>query len=94
MGEFSARGTRQLLGFLFPHLNEGVSLLDRGCGPGNITIALAQEPRFVVELDKGSLDVGRELANLQGVSNVSFQTGSVYDLAFSDASFDNVVSNQ
>ena len=48
----------------------------------------------MVDLDEGSLDVGRELANSQGVSNVSSQTGSVYDLAFSDASFDTVVSNQ
>lgn len=94
MGEFSARGTGQLLGFFFPHSNQGVSLLDRGCGPGNITVDLAQGPRFVVDLDEGSLDVGRELANSQGVSNVSFQAGSVYDLAFSDASFDTVVSKQ
>jgi ubiquinone/menaquinone biosynthesis C-methylase UbiE len=47
-----------------------------------------------VDLDEGSLGVARELANKQGVSNVRVQTGSVYVLPFSDASFDVIVSNQ
>ena len=98
MGEFSARRAGQLLGFFLPHLKQGVSLLDSGYGPGSITVDLAQEiapgPVVGVDLDEGSLDVARELANKQGVSNVSFQIGSVDDLPFPDASFDTVVSNQ
>ena len=79
MGEFPECRAGQLLGFFLPHLNQGVSLLDCACGPGGITVDLAQEVSCsrtsgVVYLDEGSLDVARELANKQGVSNVSVQT--------------------
>jgi SAM-dependent methyltransferase len=67
-------------------------LLDVGCGPGTITLGLAEvvAPGEVVGLDQRSevLEQARTTAAQRGVANVRFETGSAYALPFPDASFD------
>lgn len=50
-------------GYLLPHLQPGMSLLDVGCGPGTITVDLAARvaPGRVtaVELTDAALDLAR-----------------------------------
>ncbi len=83
--------------FFLPYLKPGMSLLDCGCGPGSITVDLAERaaPGQVTGLDVGesSIEAARELAVERGVSNVRFQVASVYELPFPDNAFDAVFTH-
>src|SRR6266487_3824723 len=82
------RTAEAFAGFLLPHLEPGMRLIDCGCGPGSITVDLAGcvAPGEVVGIDlrSGDLELGRALARGRGAANVTFQVGSVYDLPFPD----------
>src|SRR5262245_3152668 len=87
-----ARRTGRVAAFLAPHLRAGMRLLDCGCGPGSITVDLAQAvaPGEVIGIDlRGdALAQGRALARERKIANVTFQTASVYQLPYPDSSFD------
>lgn len=78
--------------YLLPHLAEGLAVLDVGCGPGTITVDLAQTvgPGVVTGVDTSAavLEEARALAERSGVDNVEFVQGDVYALPFDDDSFD------
>ena len=78
--------------FLLPYLRPGMTLLDCGCGPGTITIGLAEvvAPGRVVGIDQDEERVvaARKNAVERGVSNVDFQTANVSQLPFLDDFFD------
>jgi SAM-dependent methyltransferase len=67
-------------------------LLDCGCGPGSITadLALAVAPgeAIGVDLREDALEQARAFAAKRSIANLHFQTASVYELPFPDASFD------
>jgi SAM-dependent methyltransferase len=81
--------------YLLPHLRPGLELLDVGCGPGTITVDLAAAvaPGRTVAIDSaaGVLDEAR---SLPGAAAVTFSTGDVMELGFSDDSFDVVHAHQ
>ncbi len=83
--------------FFLPHLRSGMTLLDCGCGPGTITVGLAQAvtPGQVVgvDIEAGVVERASALATEQGLSNVQFQVANVYELTFSDGSFDAVFAH-
>jgi SAM-dependent methyltransferase len=83
--------------FFLPHLRAGMRVLDCGCGPGSITIGLAAAvaPGQAVGIDREGRQIAaaRALAAEQGVANVAFEVGSVYDLPFPDAAFDAAFAN-
>lgn len=85
-------------GYLVPHLEPAMTVLDVGCGPGTITVDLAElVPRGrVTGLERGGevLEQARALAAQRGVSNVDFVVGDANSLAFADDSFDVVVCHQ
>ncbi len=78
--------------FLLPHLQPGMSLLDVGCGPGSITIGLAEAiaPGEATGLDVSadSIEAARSAAADRGVTNVRFDVGDAYALPFKDGTFD------
>lgn len=80
--------------FLLPFIEPGLTLLDCGCGPGQITVGLAKAllPGRVtgIDLDATVLDQARRRARDAGQANVEFREASVFDLPFPDESF-NVV---
>jgi ubiquinone/menaquinone biosynthesis C-methylase UbiE len=80
------------LAFFLPHLSPGMRVLDCGCGPGTITVGVAEQvqPGEVVGIDPdaGRLEHARALASERGLSNVRFEQGDIYALPFPDASFD------
>jgi ubiquinone/menaquinone biosynthesis C-methylase UbiE len=80
--------------FFLPHLRPGMSLLDCGCGPGTITIGLAQAvaPGQVVGIDiePNLVEHASVLSREQGISNLRFQGANVFDLPFFEGSFDSV----
>lgn len=77
--------------FFLPHLRPGMDLLDCGCGPGTITIDLAEAvaPGRVVGLDieESQLALARTRAAERGVRNTEFKAGSIYELPFADGTF-------
>jgi ubiquinone/menaquinone biosynthesis C-methylase UbiE len=87
-----ARRSGEVAAFLLPHLRPGMRLIDCGCGPGSITVDLAQAvtPGETIGIDvrEEALKHGRELARNRGISNVTFRVASVYQLPYPDGSFD------
>jgi ubiquinone/menaquinone biosynthesis C-methylase UbiE len=87
-----ARRTGQVAAFLAPYLRAGMRLLDCGCGPGSITVDLAQAvtpgEAIGIDLRDDALEQGRALARERRMANVTFQTASVYQLPYPDGAFD------
>jgi ubiquinone/menaquinone biosynthesis C-methylase UbiE len=83
--------------FLLPHLRPGMTLLDCGCGPGTITIGLAQAvaPGQVVGIDMEPRVVlaASVLGKERGLSNVRFQVANVFELPFPEDTFDAVFAH-
>jgi SAM-dependent methyltransferase len=83
--------------FLLPHLRPGMRLLDVGCGPGTITLGLAEAvaPGEVTGLDvqPAQVERARALAAERGQTNVRFEVGDAYALPFADAAFDAVYAH-
>jgi SAM-dependent methyltransferase len=84
--------------YLLPSLAPGMALLDVGCGPGTISVDLADlvAPGEVVGLDAEArvLDEARALAAERGAGNTRFVVGDAYALPFPDGTFDVVHAHQ
>ena len=84
--------------YLLPFLAPGATLLDIGCGPGTITVDLAERvaPGTVVGIDRAEdvLAVARASAAERGLHNVTFAVGDAYRLQFPDDSVDVVHAHQ
>jgi ubiquinone/menaquinone biosynthesis C-methylase UbiE len=106
IGGYSSLVTKEILAkrtasleasFFLPHLRPGMRLLDCGCGPGTITVNLAEvvAPGEVVGIDieDKQFEIGRANARERGVSNVRFETGNIYDLPFPSDTFDAVFAH-
>lgn len=93
----AARTASHDAAFFLPHLRPGMRVLDAGCGPGSITIGLAQavHPGEVIGVDLQATQVerARGLAAARGVSNVRFEAADLYGLPFPDRTFDAVFSH-
>lgn len=90
------RDAKTFLPFLLPHLRAGLDILDAGCGVGSIALDLAPNVApgriFGIDIDSGQIEVARRLARERGVNNAQFDTASVYQLPFSNETFDAVYS--
>ncbi len=90
----AARTAEGHAAFLLPHLKPGMKVLDCGCGPGSVTLGLAETvaPGEVVgtDLKESQLEFGRKAAEQRGIANVRFEAANIYELPFTDESFDAV----
>lgn len=84
--------------YLLPLLEPGMRLLDVGCGPGTITLDLAERvspgPTIGVDRDAGIVAEAKRLLDTRPVSDVEFRTADAYALEFDDESFDVVHAHQ
>jgi len=80
--------------YLSPYLEQGLSLLDIGCGPGTITVEFADRltPARVVGLDASAEVI--EKARQFERDNLEFVVGDAYSLPFDDDTFDIVHAHQ
>ena len=94
----ASRTAENSAGYLLDSLKAGQELLDVGCGPGTITMDLADRiaPGRVVGIDSEGEVIARAeaLRKSRGLANVTFSIGDVYALQFGDASFDVVHAHQ
>lgn len=83
--------------FLLPRLRPGMTVLDCGCGPGTITVGLAEAvaPGAVVgvDLEPSQVELAAALAAERRLGNLTVRPASVYRLPFPDDSFDVVFSH-
>jgi ubiquinone/menaquinone biosynthesis C-methylase UbiE len=95
--DYVDRTAEQQAAFVMYYLRAGMILLDIGCGPGTITVGLAQAvaPGQVTGIDHDGkhIETAKALATKRGVTNVSFQTGDALSLPFEDGSFDVIFEN-
>lgn len=91
---YTGRDITSVAEFFLPHLQPGMTLLDCGCGPGDLTLGLAEvvEPGAAVgiDLEPSMIEQAIASANLRQVPNVHFQTANICHLPFDDSSFDSL----
>ncbi len=85
--------------YLLPLLEPGSRLLDVGCGPGTITMDLAElvgrDGRVTaLERTEDALELARGEAARRGTANVDFAVGDVQSLDLPDDTFDVVHAHQ
>jgi SAM-dependent methyltransferase len=84
--------------YLAEALVPGVSVLDVGCGPGTITVDIAERvaPGRVVGMDSSTeiVEQAAALAAERGLTNVEFLVGNAYELDFPNETFDVVHAHQ
>ena len=95
--DFMGKRTLESHGFFFqPYLEDSLDVLDLGCGPGTISIGLAQSTSGRVagiDFGESQIDKARENAIAAECSNLEFHLGSCYEFPFEDESFDRVFSH-
>ncbi len=83
--------------FVVPYLRPSIAVLDCGCGPGSISLGIADlvAPGVVVGVDSDAAQIerARDLLRRQDLASLSFEIADVYDLPFESESFDLVFSN-
>ena len=87
VGMHAARTATNSAGYLLDHLRSGMDLLDVGCGPGTITVGLAEwvAPGRVIGIDIAP-GIVEEAA--RAFPTVHFEVADVYDLPYETDSFD------
>ncbi len=77
---------------LLPRLNSGMRLLDVGCGPGTISMGLADvvaPGQFIgVDIEESQVEMARAAASAGGHKNAEFQVADAVNLPFESNSFD------
>jgi SAM-dependent methyltransferase len=88
----SRRSAAVQAAFFLPYLRPGMRVLDVGCGPGTITLGLAEAvaPGEVVGVDivEDRLHLARAAAEERALANVRFEPGDIHRLPFGEGEFD------
>lgn len=89
-GAHARRTAQRNAAFFLPHLTPGMRLLDVGCGPGSITVGLADAvaPGEAVGVDANPAAIAAARERADG--RVRFDVADALSLPFEDASFDAV----
>jgi ubiquinone/menaquinone biosynthesis C-methylase UbiE len=95
----AVRRANEAAAFILPLLKSPARLLDFGCGPGTITIDLAEHlmpDGSVVGIDSSAqvIEQARSTATVRHVENVSFEVNSIYETGYASESFDAAYAHQ
>ena len=75
-----------------PHLQSGMSILDCGCGPGTITLGLAEAvapgQAVGIDIESSMVEQANAFAKDRRVINVRFEVADMTDLPYPDDTFD------
>ena len=86
------RNVRTHSAYLLPYLSSGLRILDAGCGPGAISVGLAEAvapgEMHGVDMEESQVELARSLARTAGYTNAIFHVGDVTALPFDDDFFD------
>ncbi len=86
------RSAQSSAAHLLPHLRPGMRLLDFGCGPGTISVGLAEavQPGVLhgMDMEASQIEIARAAALAGGHGNMELRTGDVTDMPFEDGFFD------
>lgn len=78
--------------YLLPLLESGMNLLDLGCGPGTITMGLAEavHPGEVhgIDMEDTQIALAQAAAEASNHTNAKFQVGNALSLPYEDETFD------
>lgn len=94
----NSRTASKCAAYLIPHIKPHYRILDIGCGPGSITLDLAElvPEGSVTAIDYSStaINAAKENAAERGVKNCQFKVGDAYHLYWEDNTFDVVHCHQ
>lgn len=95
----SARNASETAAFVLQQLSSPMRLLDFGCGPGTVTIDLAEHllpagSAVGIDLSENVIELARSTAAKRQVSNVSFEVNNIYATGYDKRSFDVVYAHQ
>lgn len=97
INQFKQRNFLKQGAFLSPYLRAGLTVLDCGCGPGSMTLDIAElvNPGQVFGIDSSPIQIEQAILLQQErqISNVEFTAGSVYQLPYPDEYFDVVFAH-
>jgi ubiquinone/menaquinone biosynthesis C-methylase UbiE len=84
------RSAYEFADLVLPSIGSRDRILDVGCGPGSITVGLAQVAGHVtgIDVDAAEFADARAYAEEHGIDNVEFLEGSIFELDVPDASID------
>ena len=86
------RSTESHATHLLPHIESGMRVLDFGCGPGTLTVGLAEaaHPGEVhgIDIEESQVELAKMAAADGGHDNITLHVGDVYDMPFEDNYFD------
>ena len=90
---FLARAAERVSpGFLLPHLQPGMQLLDVGCGPGflsaRLATAIAPGHLHGIDIEPSQIELARAVAHEREIDNATYVVADAIDLPFADNSFD------
>src|SRR5262245_9081598 len=91
MGRWSRRLAPRFIAF--SGVASGARVLDAGCGTGNLTLALAENPGIgsILGLDFSKVYV-EHARSVNHDARLQFQAGDICALPFADATFDHTLS--
>jgi SAM-dependent methyltransferase len=90
--DFQSKRSDSSAAFLLPFLNEDMTVLDIGCGPGTITAVLATSVRSAIGIDKEpkAIESANALARDHDPVRLRFVQADMTSLPFDDGSIDAV----
>lgn len=98
VAEHAQRTAAEAAAFLLPLLKRGTRILDVGCGPGTITLGLAEAvaPGEVIGIDVSAsvIERARNAAQAKGAANVTFRVGNIYEPDGDLGTFDVIYAHQ